>query len=717
MSLQKFQLKPGVYKDDSPLEANGYWVDADKVRFVRGLPETIYGWERATTSLLLGVTRGAISWGDNSRNPYAAFGTSQRIYAMDVDGNVTDLTPVASRATNVSISLTTTLGSSTVALALTHGLVALQKFSFDSATTGTVGGVNVSGTYATQTITDAYNCTFIAAQTASANAGPTSSTVNYTVFLAPGQVDGIGGLGFGTGGYGSGGYASASSGLTFYPRTWSLAAWGQNLLANPRGGSIYEWAPYTTSTETVTNGTFTGGTTGWTLGAGWAYGANNVTATASSAALQQNITTVAGAWYLTEFDMSSWTTGAVQLSYGGTAIGAAATANGSYRVSFFSGNGGAATLALTGTNLTATFDNVSVQAEAYMNIITNAPTVATCIFVTSERILVACGVNDDVTTKFDGAFDAMRVAWTDQQNNQTWTPTTSNLAGSYKLSNGSRIVRGLPGFGVNQLLTDTALYLMSYVPDPSVVYSFTEIASGCGLIGPNAVCQVLGRTFWLSGAGEFFQFAGSFPQPLACTLRRDVMDHLAWVQQDKIYACGNAARSEVWWFYPDSRDGTECSRYIIYNFVDQTWSCGTFDRTSMIDAGIFQYPLAVDSASGQVWFHEKGFSADGGARSWFAKSSMFDIAQGDQQVRVLGYVPDSASLQGNYTIQLDAQILNNNGVNARTFGPYNVMATSGNVNFRANGQQMQVTYAGNSSPSFWRKGADRLDIQPSGRVK
>ena len=72
------------------MEAKGYWVDADKIRFVRGLPETIYGWERASSSTLVGLCRGAFTWADNFRNPFAAFGTHLRLYGMDVDGNVTD---------------------------------------------------------------------------------------------------------------------------------------------------------------------------------------------------------------------------------------------------------------------------------------------------------------------------------------------------------------------------------------------------------------------------------------------------------------------------------------------------------------------------------------------------------------------------------------------------------------------------------------------------
>src|SRR6185437_14502770 len=122
MPYNKIAFQPGIYKDDNPLEAKGTWIDADKIRFVRGLPETIYGWERASASTLLGIARGAMTWADNGRNPYAAFGTHLRAYAMDVDGTVTDITPVASRTAAQSVSLTTTIGSAVVTAAWTaHG--------------------------------------------------------------------------------------------------------------------------------------------------------------------------------------------------------------------------------------------------------------------------------------------------------------------------------------------------------------------------------------------------------------------------------------------------------------------------------------------------------------------------------------------------------------------------------------------------------------------
>jgi hypothetical protein len=711
MAYSKIPFQAGIYKDDSPLEAKGYWISADKIRFVRGLPETIYGWERASTSTLLGLTRGMMTWADNSRNPYAAFGTNLREYAMDADGNITDITPWSSRGYS-QLTFTTASSSTLVSVAwASHGLVADQKVTLELPSTTAVAGVTIASSFAVASVVDANNITYNALQAASGALTQTVAVL-YTQFLAPGQADGLGGFGFGTGGFGSGSYGSSSSSLLLYPRTVSHAPWGQNLIFNPRGGGVYEWAPNTANTELITNGTFTGSATGWTLGSGWAYGSNNVASTNATATLSQVITLPAGAWCRAVVNCPSYSYGVANVQIGSSYIGTTIQASGVMAASFYTGAGGSRTFAvLPGSTLGITLDDISIQAQSYGNIIPNAPTAVTCSFTTAERILVACGCADN-----NNNFDPMRVRWTDTQNNQTWTAAASNLAGSYTLTNGSRIVRGMSGNRENVVLTDTALYAMRFVPDPNVVYSFTEIASGCGLIGPNAVTQLAGVFFWMGSSGEFYQYDGGFPMPLQCTLKRDVQDNLAWVQQDKIFAFPNAKNTEIWWLYPDARDGVECSRYVVYNVLDQTWSCGTFNRTSWVDAGIFQYPLAID-ATGTIWFHEKGTSQDGGPRSWSITSAYFDLGDGNEQMRINGIQPDAGSLQGNYSIQIDTRIHNGAGILSRTFGPYNVTSATGKVSARANGQEAKLTFSANTAPTFWRLGAVRIDTTPVGRKR
>lgn len=55
-----------------------------------------------------------------------------------------------------------------------------------------------------------------------------------------GAVDGTGSAGFGTGAFGVGPFGLAST-SDYFPITWSLGAYGQTLIASPRGQTIYQW--------------------------------------------------------------------------------------------------------------------------------------------------------------------------------------------------------------------------------------------------------------------------------------------------------------------------------------------------------------------------------------------------------------------------------------------------------------------------------------------
>src|SRR5690606_20417158 len=125
-------------------------------------------------------------------------------------------------------------------------------------------------------------------------------------------------------------------------------------------------------------------------------------------------------------------------------------------------------------------------------------------------------------------------------------------------------------------------------------------------------------------------------------------------QGGKIYAAHLAARSEDWFFYPDERDGIECSRYHAFNFVDQSWVSGVYDRTSYVDAGVFPFPLATDS-SGHVYYQEKDFTNDGAARTSFLETSYFNIADGERFAYIKGVRPDFDDLRGGVAITFSSR--------------------------------------------------------------
>lgn len=91
------------------------------------------------------------------------------------------------------------------------------------------------------TVVDAGSYTVTGSGTASSTGIGGSTTVEVKYELNVGNEHGLGGGGYGLGTFGSGGYGAGVAASSNYPRTWSLAAWGQYLNACPRGGTIYEW--------------------------------------------------------------------------------------------------------------------------------------------------------------------------------------------------------------------------------------------------------------------------------------------------------------------------------------------------------------------------------------------------------------------------------------------------------------------------------------------
>ena len=88
MTYQPLPSRAGIDKDSSPLVDQLTWTDAAKIWFVKGLPETIYGWERASSDTLLGLCRGAFTYADMAANFMAkvAWGTASPNYCRGGHG-------------------------------------------------------------------------------------------------------------------------------------------------------------------------------------------------------------------------------------------------------------------------------------------------------------------------------------------------------------------------------------------------------------------------------------------------------------------------------------------------------------------------------------------------------------------------------------------------------------------------------------------------------
>jgi len=109
----------------------------------------------------------------------------------------------------------------------------------------------------------------------------------------------------------------------------------------------------------VTNGTFTGSATGWTLGSGWSYGSNAVSHTSGTATMTQtSMNVVIGGVYTVTYTISGMSAGTVTVSIGGAA-GTARSTNGTYIQALTATTTGTLTFTPT-TTFNGTIDDVYV---------------------------------------------------------------------------------------------------------------------------------------------------------------------------------------------------------------------------------------------------------------------------------------------------------------------------------------------------------------------
>ncbi len=409
--------------------------------------------------------------------------------------------------------------------------------------------------------------------------------------LAVGAEHGTGTAGYGTGAYGVGEYSEPSTD-DYFPRTWALDAYGESLMANPRGGTIYWW--------------------------------QNDTGTPAAA-------------------------------------------------------------------------------------LTNAPANVSFMLVNEQRQVMAFGCNEEVS----GDFNPLAIRFTDPEDPTDWTTSPDNNAGEVILKGGGRLVAAEMIGPYVFVWTDNALYLGTFVGDPSQTWRFDLVGSKCGLIGPNASVVVGQTAYWPSPSGQFFFCGlGSAPQVLPCTVRADFFDNLAASQADKIVASSCAQWGEVRFDYPDGRDGFENSRYIAVSLQDQAWTKGTMARSAYVDAGPAVSPIGV-TPDGDVYWQERGRSADGGVLEWFIESADQYIDENRTHMRIDDVEPDFEDQVG--PITFTAITRDHPQDDDVEWDPVVLAAGQGWEDFRAEGRFVRTRWEGSAVPSYARFGRPSFAVTRTGQ--
>ena len=745
MPLQKLQFRPGINRENTTYASEGGYFASNKIRFRSGQPEKIGGWEADTgttastlvppTGKLWGVARNMINWLNLAGYNLLGIGTNLKYYIQNgVGGFSYDVTALRTTTAAGEVTFSATNGSPTLTVTdIAHGAQAGDFVTYSGAVT--LGG-NITATI--------LNAEFQIASYVSSNQYTITASVN-----ADASDSGNGG-GAVVGAY------QITTGSDIYTQNigWGAGVWGGAIVGtvtNQLDGSINNSVTTITVDDATAFSTPTGtllidsetitytGTTGTTF-TGCTRGVNGV---GSGAAVSHadNAAVVQSTSFIGWGQPATVGIGVQLRLWSHSPFGEDLIFNPRGTSLFYWANSSSASTfnraQLLGPSATIVTKSGSVTTDS------NCPTVANFVMVSdASRFVIAYGCNDYGSV----IQDPLLVRWSDQESFATWTPAITNQAGSTRLSHGSQIVTAMQTRQEILVLTDTTIYSMQYL-GPPFVWGFQIMGDNISIAGPNAIATANNVTYWM-GTDKFYMYAGRV-QTLPCTLREYVYNDINLEQSYQFCSGTNEGYSEIWWHYCSS-NSTVINRYIIYNYLENSWYYGDWNnyqgvsqgRTAWLDSSLRAFPMAITygvtggSTNAQLLYHEDG--ADDGTENPSVPiaaevtSSDFDIGDGHNFGFVWRLIPDltfDGSFVNNPTAMFTVLPRANSGSAYGSSNNPNVISTQNYQNTRSyaiqqftqqvyvriRGRQMAFKISSNTLGVQWQLGVPRIDIRADGR--
>ncbi len=263
MAIVKYEFKPGVNKDNTNYSNEFGWFDSNLVRFKKGLPEKIGGWAKYITTAFLGKCRALHQWVNLNGTAILGLGTTFKYYIARGNEFV-DITPI--RKTNTgTVSFAASNGSSTITVTDSgnHDAQVNDFVTFSGVDSDGLGG-NITQAVLQQnyqivsvTSTTVYTITAkdTSGNTVTANSSDTNTAGGSVVAAYEVNVGldaTVIGTGWSTDSWGAGTWGSTSPlSAVNQLRIWTHDNFGEDLIINPRAGSIYYYDESNTNTRAV----------------------------------------------------------------------------------------------------------------------------------------------------------------------------------------------------------------------------------------------------------------------------------------------------------------------------------------------------------------------------------------------------------------------------------------------------------------------------------
>lgn len=362
----------------------------------------------------------------------------------------------------------------------------------------------------------------------------------------------------------------------------------------------------------------------------------------------------------------------------------------------------------------------------------NAPVCNTGFFIAMpQRQIVAYG------STATGVQDPLLVKWCDSGDFLKWLPTPTNLAGSFRLTRGSRIVGGGQVGQQGLLWTDVGLWVMNFIGSSggtNLCYGFTEVAQGCGLLAKHAWGTLGGVTYWVGAPrndmgtavrGQIYTLSNEGVAPLRCPVLDKLFQNLDPDNVRKVMLATNASFNEIVIYYPSITGGTgEVDSYIKFNVMIGSpwgWDYGSLSRTAWTDQSVLGQPIGASGDGNVIFQHEVSNDADGFAMLPFFQTGYFVLNEAEFLTFVDQFIPDFKWGQVGQTT-MNAQVLLTFYVReypgdaaAVTYGPFTLSNAIKYVTPRFRGKLVAVRFESTDIGSWWRLGASRYRWAPAGR--
>lgn len=669
MPEAKIRLQPTTDTLSTPTLNGSSWNASNLIRFLNGYLQKIGGWSKLCLTACTGIVRGLHAFSDLSFNNYLATGSDQRLQLFN-GGNLYDITPIR-QTSNLSAPFTTTMGINVVQVTDTGNGVAVGDWVYVLVSVA-VGGLHVQGYYAVQSIIDADNYTIVDDETATSSVSLGGVTPEYATTNTSSSVQvTFPGHGMIVGGIWTVFLSTTVGGLTLL---------GDYLVATVIDTDNFTFNAVGTATSTTSvfeNGgdarieyLLPNGQSSTTAGIGWG----------------------GGPYGEGPYGIGSGTSAVVQLR------------------NWFLDNFGQLLVAVPTNGPIYLWTPPIGPNNPAVPIGGDSPVFNAGMFVAMPQAqIVALG------SETLGVQDLLLIRWSDVGSTSVWTASTTNQAGSFRLSRGSKIIGGMQAPQSGLIWTDIDLWTMQYQGYP-FVYGFLVAGSGCGLIAAKAMTLLGGTVYWMS-VKSFFSYGNSSVSPVPCSVWDQVFGDLDLSNSQKIFGASNSLFNEVSFFYPSLSGGTgEIDAYVKLNVVTGSWDFGKLVRTAWIDESIFGNPIGADGAS-FLQQHETSSDADGAAMTDVSATSGYaDITEGTQFVFVDQIIPDFYMTGTNPSVTLTIYTTNWPGTPATVFGPYIVTPTTQYITIRTRARQIAFKIESDSLGTFWRLGAVRYRGAASGRV-